>query len=371
MADKENFSVVTWLSLNTAKSCDENEFIDLVDILHKINMPDIAKKNVGRSILQLYGDINVSRVRCKEDWGKLTQRYHGITWKAPNPVEKLDSFTSEFIIKNISSFLPDDFFVISKINSVVKLGYFTPRVVNGNRTLLHITLSKGRWSLWMNEKEVSLQNIGIRNDFTFSQSNIEMVLNTVKILKFCNGFDSNELQSQDDSLFYKEHMSLAGDENSLTIRIRAHKCLGIVPNKSLKLICQKCKYYLKRSNKNNKDSSITGNFFEKEPAPDQNNQIILEENDHEDLSDIFHKLFPECNAKMSEFLMSQKMALERNKHGRRWNKDIVRLCLTLWCRSPLSYSELCKMGLSSFHLSVYYKFTKIQYNRKPVLIPMS
>lgn len=44
MADKENFSVVTWLSLNTAKSCDENEFIDLVDILHKINMPDIAKK---------------------------------------------------------------------------------------------------------------------------------------------------------------------------------------------------------------------------------------------------------------------------------------------------------------------------------------
>lgn len=118
--------------------------------------------------------------------------------------------------------------------------------MNGNRTLLHITLSEERWSLWMNGKEVSLQNIGIRNEFTFSQSNIETVLKTVKILKFCNEFDSNELQSHNDSLFYKEHMSLAGDENSLAIRIREHKCLGIVPNESLKLICQKCKYYLKR-----------------------------------------------------------------------------------------------------------------------------
>jgi hypothetical protein len=37
---------------------------------------------------------------------------------------------------------------------------------------------------------------------------------------------------------------------------------------------------------------------------------------------------------------SQKMALERNPHGRRWDKDIARLCLTLWCRSPRGYNEL-------------------------------
>lgn len=58
----------------------------------------------------------------------------------------------------------------------------------------------------------------------------------------------------------KKNMSLADDEN----------CLCIVPNKSLKLMCGKCKYNLKRTNENNKDSSITsiiGNYFEKEPAP--------------------------------------------------------------------------------------------------------
>ncbi|CAG2224496.1 unnamed protein product [Mytilus edulis] len=30
----------------------------------------------------------------------------------------------------------------------------------------------------------------------------------------------------------------------------------------------------------------------------------------------------------------------KETHGRRWNRDIVRLCLTLWCRSPKGYTEL-------------------------------
>lgn len=34
------------------------------------------------------------------------------------------------------------------------------------------------------------------------------------------------------------------------------------------------------------------------------------------------------------------MALERNPNGRRWSKDLVRLCLTLYCRSPRGYNEL-------------------------------
>jgi len=38
--------------------------------------------------------------------------------------------------------------------------------------------------------------------------------------------------------------------------------------------------------------------------------------------------------------MSQKMALERHPFGRRWNKDIIELCLTLYCRSPKGYTEL-------------------------------
>lgn len=60
--------------------------------------------------------------------------------------------------------------------------------------------------------------------------------------------------------YSKKDKSLTDDKN----------CLGIVPNKSLKLMCGKCKYNLTRTNENNTDSSITsitGNYFEKELAP--------------------------------------------------------------------------------------------------------
>ena len=60
----------------------------------------------------------------------------------------------------------------------------------------------------------------------------------------------------------------------------------------------------------------------------------MNDSDHTDLSVILNQ------PNMTTFLKSQKMALERNPHGRRWDKDIVRLCLTLWCRSPRGYNEL-------------------------------
>jgi hypothetical protein len=73
---------------------------------------------------------------------------------------------------------------------------------------------------------------------------------------------------------------------------------------------------------------------------DQHNIVTLNESDHTDLSVILNQVFPECQPNMTKKFKSQKMALERNPHGRRWDKDIARLCLTLWCRSPRGYNEL-------------------------------
>jgi hypothetical protein len=58
------------------------------------------------------------------------------------------------------------------------------------------------------------------------------------------------------------------------------------------------------------------------------------------MSQILDKIFPECNEKMKTFLLSQKMANERYPKGRRWDRDIVRLCLTLCCRSAKGYTDL-------------------------------
>jgi hypothetical protein len=68
--------------------------------------------------------------------------------------------------------------------------------------------------------------------------------------------------------------------------------------------------------------------------------VILNESDHADMSIILEKNFPDCSVNMKSFLNAQRMALQRHPFGRRWKKDIIRLCLTLWCRSPRGYSEL-------------------------------
>jgi hypothetical protein len=58
------------------------------------------------------------------------------------------------------------------------------------------------------------------------------------------------------------------------------------------------------------------------------------------MSIILNKIFPDCPDKMKTFLFSQTMALERHPNGRRWNSDIVRLCLSLWCSSPHGYTDI-------------------------------
>jgi hypothetical protein len=60
---------------------------------------------------------------------------------------------------------------------------------------------------------------------------------------------------------------------------------------------------------------------------ESDHKVTLSENDHQDLVEIFKNRFPDCSTKMSIFLLSQKMALERHPFGKRWDKDIVRMCL--------------------------------------------
>jgi hypothetical protein len=81
------------------------------------------------------------------------------------------------------------------------------------------------------------------------------------------------------------------------------------------------------------------NSLSEKALPDENDVTVCE-NDENDMSIILNKIFPDCPDKMKTFLFSQNMALERHPNGRRWNRDIVRLCLSLWCRSPHGYTDL-------------------------------
>ena len=50
------------------------------------------------------------------------------------------------------------------------------------------------------------------------------------------------------------------------------------------------------------------------------------------------------NEKMTVMIKSQLENMNKNPHGRRWDQDIIRMCLTLYCRSPKNYEYLSKAG---------------------------
>jgi hypothetical protein len=88
------------------------------------------------------------------------------------------------------------------------------------------------------------------------------------------------------------------------------------------------------------------------------NEIILSQNDHEDFSAILQQVIPDCPERLKTFLTSQRDAVLRKSTGRRWNKEIIRLCLTLWCRSPRGYVDVRSSGfvvLPSTRILQYYK----------------
>ncbi|CAC5421051.1 unnamed protein product [Mytilus coruscus] len=86
--------------------------------------------------------------------------------------------------------------------------------------------------------------------------------------------------------------------------------------------------------------------------------IILTPEDHSDFVEILNKVIPECQERLKVFPISQQKAIESHPKGRRWNKDILRICLSLWCRSPRGYADLRASGfvvLLSSRLLQYYK----------------
>ena len=74
---------------------------------------------------------------------------------------------------------------------------------------------------------------------------------------------------------------------------------------------------------------------------DHSMYMLVSESDHEDLSEILEKVIPNAPEKMELFLMSQHEALSaKSPQARRWNKDVISLCLSLWIRSPKAYQTL-------------------------------
>lgn len=231
----------------------------------------------------------------------------------------------------------------------LKLGRFTGQIMNGNRVIVEITFHiPGTWSAAIHGKNINLQNIGLDNEFKQSKLGILKVIDTVKKFKYCQGI--NKVSNSNENLYIKYICSQAGDENSGKTLYKSHKCGIVVSYVGNGNICHAC------INLNAQCDETTGTSDCEDV--DQESSVMLNECDHTDFSAILDNIFPSCTDKMKLFFTAQRDALKAKPKGRRWNKDVIRTCLTIWCRSPRAYVELKSSGffiLPSTRILQYYK----------------
>ena len=94
------------------------------------------------------------------------------------------------------------------------------------------------------------------------------------------------------------------------------------------------------------DQSHSENLENMTKSSENQETLNLCDDDHDDLMKIMGNIVQDsnCPPRIMQLLLDQQRNLKESTTGRRWSKEIIRLCLTMWCRSPRAYGDLRSSG---------------------------
>lgn len=318
----------------------------------------ISPVGLGRLMIKLYPEVKSKQERLISEWNKRERVFHGVQWRVE---DNACSFEFLDILK-----YTETCFLIHKTHEEITVGMFTGDILNGNRLIAEIKFRINlKWSVSVCGKAIDLEKIGLTNNFLITKGSIHGIIDTVKKFRYCKGIQDSENVALNEQDFVKEVWSKSENENYCISLVRSRNCIVALNYTSLHTTCLSCLKLVKHKkiiatdhllkNKEKENEFDQPNNSSKE-GPE--NEIILSQNDHEDFSAILQQVIPDCPERLKTFLTSQRDAGLRKSTGRRWNKEIIRLCLTLWCRSPRGYVDVRSSGfvvLPSTRILQYYK----------------
>jgi hypothetical protein len=118
-----------------------------------------------------------------------------------------------------------------------------------------------------------------------------------------------------------------GDDNSTEKRIRTPQCDRVVSFSATSVCCHHCQ---------NMDV-----YSPPTKHSSEDNIIMLDECDSKDFEDIMRTLIPNASDEFIQLVQLQRKILATpDPRGYRWSRDMIRLCLTLYTRSPQAYKDL-------------------------------
>lgn len=312
---------------------------------------------VGKIIKKLFTSANVTLKRSKTS-GKHVRVYTGLSWKI--------STDTAIQWNQLPDLIPRTSCCLQVAPDVFSFGIPDKLICNGNIIVKQVTLTKDTltWKLKIRGKYIDLDKHGIDKHFQLTSESIDNILMVIDKLQLCigSGCTDNEFLNNGVS-FLQEWISVEGDENSSRLRVRSVQCSQILGwyTTGFSETCRKCqiaccKYRAKRQKQEQSNCVLDANVLSindinkygdsdsgvlaASPSTDSDH-IDLSEEDNADLMSVMEKVLPNATEEMKVLLKAQHDALSaKTKQSHRWDKQVIRVCLTMWVRSPKAYEDL-------------------------------
>ena len=362
-----------------------------VDPIGKVLFTEIQQK-----YMQHYGTADAKRLLCdhikklfpgtkvaneyRKELGKKVTVYRGIYWKCMKSPTNID-WTDIYTLLPRSSLL-----LSNTLSDEIRFALPSNVVTNGSIVMKEIMLEKKSttWMLQVRGRVIGLEELGICHNFSLTKEKIEDIINAVNAIEICTGLPTDSSTNVQSGTSMKEMLSTVGNETSMKSVIRSSKCEQILTFTSQIKTCKKCRDLkaikndvkakpiqenvqvginaksaveggtkakhveenacrVDNSNLEAEKENIVNKADEKEVA---HSSMFVHEEDHSDLSKILESVFPNAPHKMKILLASQRAALlAKHPTSRRWSKEVISMCLSLWVSSPKSYTTLTDSGM--------------------------
>lgn len=271
----------------------------------------LSKKTVSQLICKIFSNIKVVHHHGKVKYRGLRQNFYTPEECSP---QTLDSIAEKH-----------GFVKMNKNGSKTSYICFTDYTVNNHNQIKSVEVFNDKmFQVKIGEILVSSNDIGLDSLKILTTEDANIVFNTVKMSQVCCGkLVSNKCTPKRNML---QLWVKRGDENSSEYRLTSNKCKGIVSFSAYSSTCAICR----------------------NQTLNEINKIEIQGDSTEDRTSLLRSLFPHCSEVMFKLLSAQcNICNERGQDPRcrRWDKEIVQICLTLWNRSPQAYVSLVDSGV--------------------------
>lgn len=231
-------------------------------------------------------------------------------------------------LTELRSIVPSYAAIISSTENELVIGVWSDIITNGNAVVKYLTFTTNTCTLKVRTNEIDLYCIGLTPKYNSTKCSFLAILYIVSKIQVCFGKELPPELNNVSKCVIKEYVTIKGDDNSNSkAHYRSVKCLGVLTWEQIGKTCKKCLSNL--------------NVFNKKCNANDEKTVYLSLEDHNDLSKILTDIFPNASAEMKEFLQGQRQALLANgSKTRRWDKNMLKACLSLWIRSPIAYQNL-------------------------------